>query len=215
MRKKAVVLLSGGLDSATTLYWAYKRGFRCYSLVFDYAQRHRREIYSALKISSSIKAEVTVIKLSFPWKGSSLLDKKKKIPIKISRSIPSTYVPARNSIFLSIACGFAETINASYVFFGANVIDYSGYPDCRPDFIKKFEEAINMGMKIKEKIKIRAPLLKMPKEEIVRLSVKLGVPLEYTWSCYRGGKKPCGKCPSCRIRREAFKKAGIQDPLEK
>lgn len=217
MRKKAVVLLSGGIDSSTTLYWALNKGYECHCLIFDYAQRHRKEVGCAKKIARMSGSSYRTVKLNFPWKGSSLVDRKKKIPRKVGAGIPSTYVPARNSIFLSVASGYAETIKAGHVFFGANVIDYSGYPDCRPAFIKKFQEAINLGIKGTpgRRLNIRAPLLKKKKTEIIALAQKLRVPIGQTWSCYRAGKTPCGQCPSCRIRAKAFKKLKLKDPLDK
>ncbi|MFN3551261.1 MAG: 7-cyano-7-deazaguanine synthase QueC [Endomicrobiia bacterium] len=219
LNKKCVVLLSGGLDSSTTLFYVKKKGFRPQCLIFDYGQRHRKEINSAKKIASYLKVKYYIVKIQLPWKGSSLLDKNLSLPVKkIKNVIPSTYVPARNLIFLSFAVSFAETINARYVFYGANQIDFSGYPDCREEFINKLQETIDVGIKssIKgEKIIIKAPLLKLSKEQIIKLALKLKVPLNLTWSCYKGDKKPCGVCDSCRIRAEGFKKADVEDPLLK
>ncbi len=214
-RKKAVVLLSGGLDSATTLYWAKKQGFRCYGLIFDYGQRHYKEIGSARRIARRANCDYRIVKFSLPWKGSSLLDRKIKIPVSTSGA-PNTYVPGRNTIFLSFAVSYAEAIGAQAIFIGANQIDFSGYPDCRTDFYRAFREVIRRGTKAGvegKRIKILTPLINKTKGEIVRLGSRLGVPYELTWSCYKGGKKPCGKCDSCLFREKGFKGAGVADPL--
>ena len=224
MSKKAVVLLSGGLDSATTLYFAKAKGFQCYCLIFDYGQRHKKEIALAKKIAQRAGCAWQIIKLSLPWKGSSLLDKKLKIPefsnstnsINSSNSIPSTYVPARNIIFLSFALSCAEAIKASSIFIGANAIDYSGYPDCRPEFYRAFIRAVNLGTKAGVEgrgFSIFTPLIKMTKAGIIKLGTRLKVPYELTWSCYQGGRKPCGKCDSCNFRARGFQEAGYRDPL--
>jgi len=224
MSKKAVVLLSGGLDSATTLYFAKTKGFQCYCLIFDYGQRHKKEIASAKKIAQRAGCAWQIIKLSLPWKGSSLLDKKLKIPefsnstnsINLSNSIPLTYVPARNIIFLSFALSCAEAIKASSIFIGANAIDYSGYPDCRPEFYRAFIRAVNLGTKAGVEgrgFSIFTPLIKMTKAGIIKLGTRLKVPYELTWSCYQGGRKPCGKCDSCNFRARGFQEAGYRDPL--
>jgi len=220
MKPKAVVLLSGGIDSSTTLYYALNKGYLCRVLVFNYSQRHVREINSAKKIASLAGVDYLVLKLNFPWRGSALLDKNAKIPLgkEDRKEIPSTYVPARNIIFLSYALSYAESISASEIFIGANAVDYSGYPDCRPQFIKAFQKMALVGTKagVEGKgIKISAPLIKMKKSEIIKLGAKLGVPYEYTWSCYRGGKISCGRCDSCILRKKGFKEAGLEDPLWK
>lgn len=212
-RKTAVVLLSGGLDSATALYLAKNKFDACRCLIFDYGQRHRKEIEAAKKIAQHARCPFQVIKISLPWKGSSLLDKTLSVP-KASRGIPSTYVPARNIIFLSFAFSYAESLGAQAVVIGAHTQDYSGYPDCRPQFLKNFLVAANSGMK-KSNIKIWAPLLSKGKKEIINLGIRAGVPLEHTWSCYEGGKVPCGACDSCVYRMKGFKEAGIADPLFK
>lgn len=211
--KKAIVLVSGGIDSAVTLYLARKKGFRTTALVFDYGQRHKKEIEFAKRIAKRTKTPYKIIKLYFPWKASSLLDRKAKIPIRYRRGrIPSTYVPGRNLIFLSIATSFAEGIKADTLFIGAHTRDFSGYPDCRKAFFDIFKKAINVGTKDGKHIKIYAPLVEKNKKEIIKLGLKLKVPFEFTWSCYKGGKHPCGACDSCFFRKEAFKKLDIKDP---
>jgi 7-cyano-7-deazaguanine synthase len=203
-KKKAVILLSGGIDSTTALYHAKNEGYQCYALIFDYGQRHQREIESALAVAKRAKIPYQILKIKLPWKGSSLLDKSKKIPVRRSGSvIPSTYVPARNTIFLSFALSYAEAIGARAVFIGANAIDFSGYPDCRPAFYNAYRKVAREGTKAK-KIKIFTPLIRMTKAQIIRWGKKLGAPLDLTWSCYQGGKKPCGICDSCRLREKGF-----------
>jgi 7-cyano-7-deazaguanine synthase len=160
--KKAVILLSGGIDSTTTLYFAKDKGFNCHCLIFDYGQRHKREIEAAKKIAKITGCSYQILKISLPWKGSSLLDKKIEIPKYRSKKIPSTYVPARNTIFLSFALSYAETIGAETIFIGANSLDYSGYPDCRPEYYRVFRKIINLGTKAgleKKRIEIKTPLI--------------------------------------------------------
>jgi 7-cyano-7-deazaguanine synthase len=215
--KKAVVLLSGGLDSAVTLYFARKHGFKCFCIIFDYGQRHSREIDSAKKIASAASYPYKIIKFKLAWGGSSLLDKKSKIPHSKDRlnSIPSTYVPARNIIFLSLALSYAEAIKAEAIFIGAHSQDYSGYPDCRPAFYKAFAKIINVGTKAGvegKAVKVFTPLINKTKAEIIRLGEGLSVPFQFSWSCYQGGRRPCGKCDSCYFRAKGFKEAGIEDP---
>lgn len=218
--KKAVVLLSGGLDSSTTLYLAKKFGFKCYALTFDYGQRHKKEILAAQKISCRLSIPLKVIKITLPWAKDALLDKKRIIPQrkleKITQYIPSTYVAARNTIFLSFAISYAESIGAEAIFIGANTRDWSGYPDCTPEYFKAFNQVIKIGTKAgrqKKKILIQAPLINKTKEEIVRLAKGLNIPFELTWSCYQGGRKPCGQCDACQLRAKGFKEVGIIDPL--
>lgn len=219
---KAVVLLSGGLDSATTLYWALSKGYRAYCLIFDYGQRHKREIEAARKISKATNCKYKVVKVDLPWKGGTLLDKKRSVPkdrslADVARCIPSTYVPARNIIFLSLATSCAESIGASALFIGAHQFDFSGYPDCRPRFFQAFRQVIKQGTKAgteKKNISIKTPLLNKTKAEIIKVAKRLGVPFELTWSCYKGGRVPCGRCDSCRLRAKGFKEAGIKDPLD-
>ena len=226
--KKAIVLLSGGLDSSTALYMAKRQGFDIFCLVFDYGQQHKRELGAAKRIARIARCRFTVLKIALPWKGSSLLDKQFKIPLfngeikpaakPAFNEIPSTYVPARNTIFLSFAISYAEAIGATDIFIGANALDYSGYPDCRPAYFKAFNRlailATKRGTERKD-IRIQAPLVRLKKSEIIKLGLKLGVPFDKTWSCYMGGKKPCGRCDSCVFRAKGFKEAGSKDPLIK
>ncbi|MBI4971891.1 MAG: 7-cyano-7-deazaguanine synthase QueC [Candidatus Omnitrophica bacterium] len=217
MSKSCVVLFSGGLDSTTTLYLAKKKGLRVYALTLDYGQLHRREIESARTIARRLGIPHHVLKISLPWKGSALLDKSKQLPKnrsvrEMNAEIPVTYVPARNTIFLSFALSWAEVINASSVWIGANAVDYSGYPDCRPDYISAVEKVFRLGTKNGRQgktISIEVPLIRKTKADIVKLALSLGVPLDETWSCYRGGKKPCGTCDSCLLREKGFEEAGV------
>ncbi len=236
--RKAVVLLSGGLDSATTLYWALDRGYEVHCLIFDYGQRHRREINQAKNISGKANCKYRVVKIELPWKGSSLLDGKAPIPKnrplseilhfvqdrpalsrakgEMAGTIPSTYVPARNAIFLSMATSFAEAIGADSIFIGAHRFDSSGYPDCRPEFYQAFSEVIKKGTKAgaeKKKISVKTPLINKTKAQIIKMGSRLGVPFQLTWSCYEGGKSPCGRCDSCKLRARGFKEVGVEDPL--
>ncbi|MFH1191117.1 MAG: 7-cyano-7-deazaguanine synthase QueC [Candidatus Omnitrophota bacterium] len=211
--KTAVVLLSGGLDSATVLYLARAQGYQCQVLIFDYGQRHRQEIACAVKIAKASGCVYRILKIKLPWKGSALLDRKIKVPEKITPSLPVTYVPARNIIFLSFALSLAEVIKARGIFIGAHAQDYSGYPDCRGEFFKAFVKMAKVGLAAKHKIAILAPLLNKNKSQIIRLGSALGVPFNLTWSCYRAGIRPCGKCDSCHYRAKGFKEAGLMDPL--
>ncbi|MDP8234195.1 MAG: 7-cyano-7-deazaguanine synthase QueC [Candidatus Saelkia tenebricola] len=218
--KKAVVLLSGGIDSVTSMFYALNKGFKLNALIFDYGQRHKRELASARKIAGIAGVSYKVVKVNFPWGGSVLLDKKSKLPHGrfMRKTIPSTYVPGRNIIFLSLGISYAEAISADEVFIGVNAVDYSGYPDCRPDFIKAFQKAVDLGIKSVvegKKIKISVPLINLSKKEIIELGLKLGVPFKDTWSCYSGGANPCNRCDSCLIRRKGFQDAGIKDPLDR
>ncbi|MFC1807560.1 7-cyano-7-deazaguanine synthase QueC [Candidatus Omnitrophota bacterium] len=217
---KAVVLLSGGIDSATTLYYAKSKGFKAYCLSFDYGQRHKKELLLARRLASKSESSWKLLNIKLPWKGSALLDKRAKLPkAKLHRrDIPATYVPARNIIFLSFAASYAETLGADRIFIGANQIDYSGYPDCRDNFLQAFNHALDKGTKRGaegKRIKIEAPLIRKNKRDIIRSAIKLGVPLKYTWSCYKGEERPCLRCDSCVIRANGFKDAGIDDPLLK
>ena len=213
---KAIVLLSGGIDSTTALLWAKNKGYKVFALIFDYGQRHKKEIKQAKLIAKKLHCKYTVLKINLAGGSSALVNKAIAVPDRAAaNSIPATYVPARNIIFLSFATAFAEEKKAQAIVIGTNQIDYSNYPDCRKDFLKAFQKAINKGTKsgIKGKaFKILAPLEDKTKAQIVKIAVKLKVPLKLTYSCYRGGRKHCGSCPSCRIRMGGFKKAGINDP---
>ncbi len=211
----AIVLLSGGLDSATLLYYV-KRRFNPLALVFLYGQRHRKELNSALKIAKACRVKAKRVKVDFPEVGSALLDTRLKLPGRLSRKIPITYVPGRNIVFLSIALSYAEAYGIDKIFIGVNAIDYSGYPDCRPEFIRAFNRMVKLGTKAgveSRPVKIVAPFINLKKSEIIKIGVSLGVPYELTWSCYAGEEKPCGRCDSCRLRAKGFREAGVNDPL--
>ncbi|MEK6645861.1 MAG: 7-cyano-7-deazaguanine synthase QueC [Candidatus Firestonebacteria bacterium] len=217
---KAIVLLSGGLDSTTTLYWAKYKGYKCSCLIFDYGQRHKREINSAIKIAKIAKCKYDIVKIKLPWSKSALTNKRINIPKRksgvLSSEIPITYVSARNTIFLSFALSYAESIKASVVLIGANAIDYSGYPDCRPEYYKAYEKVYKLGTKCGiegTKIKIVTPLINKTKSQIIKLALKLNVPIKWTWSCYTGEKIPCGKCDSCLLRMKGFKEVNILDEI--
>ncbi len=217
MNKKAVVLLSGGLDSSTTLYYAVAQGHDCRCLIFDYGQKHKKEIIQAKALARRAACRSVCVKINLPWKGSALLDNKISIPCNRAlktRGIPVTYVPGRNIIFLSFAASYAEAIGAKIIFIGANAVDYSGYPDCRPEFIRSYQAMLGRGLKTSlegKSIKVVTPLIHLSKARIVKLAVKLKVPLHLTWSCYNGGSKPCGVCDRCRLRAQGFAQAKIQD----
>jgi len=221
---EAVVLLSGGLDSSTVLAIARERGYAVTALTFDYGQKHKRELNSARRIAKHFRIkEHIVIPLDLGrLLSSSLTSKSMEIPQGttrkgVSSSIPSTYVPSRNIIFLSIGASIAESRGAAAVFIAANSVDFSGYPDCTPEFLEAFQKALDVGTKAGKEgrgMKVEAPILLLPKSEIVKEAVRLKVPLEFTWSCYRGGAKACGRCDSCLLRLEGFSKAGLEDPLE-
>jgi len=219
-KQKAIVLLSGGLDSATTLATALHKGYDVYALSFDYGQKHSRELDSAEKIAKHYNIKHKIVKIDLSWAKSALTDKKIKIPEKrkkIGKDIPVTYVPARNMIMLSFALAWAETINADAVFIGANAIDYSGYPDCRLEFYKAFQKAAMLGTKKgaeSKTIQIKYPLINMSKSKIIKKGMSLGVPYHLTWSCYKGEEKACGKCDSCILRLKGFREAGYDDPVE-
>jgi 7-cyano-7-deazaguanine synthase len=223
--KHAVVLLSGGLDSATTLAIARDLGYETYALSFDYGQRHRRELEAAAKVAKLLGAkEHRVVKIdSSIFSGSALTDDvdvpKARSEKEMGDNISVTYVPARNTIFLANALAWAETIPAGHIFIGANAIDYSGYPDCRPEFIALFETLANVATKAGAegaRLQIHAPLIKMSKADIVRKAVELNVDLSLTHSCYdptRDGRA-CGKCDSCQLRLKGFREAGVKDPIK-
>ncbi|MHC1680890.1 MAG: 7-cyano-7-deazaguanine synthase QueC [Methanomassiliicoccales archaeon] len=217
---KAICLLSGGLDSTVTLAYALHQGFEVTALTINYGQRHKRELDAARAVAAHYK--VPHIIMEFPLTGfrSALTDDSIPIPDRkpedIGYDIPETYVPARNIVFLSLAAGLAESVDASAVFIGANAIDYSGYPDCRPEFFQAFENMLEVGTKrgvLGHPVSIEHPILKMTKAEIVKLGLKLEAPLHLTWSCYRGGEKACGHCDSCVLRLKGFKEAGVKDPV--
>ncbi|MHB2026284.1 MAG: 7-cyano-7-deazaguanine synthase QueC [Elusimicrobiota bacterium] len=220
-RPQAVVLLSGGLDSAACLYWAAHKGYRCTALCLSYGQRHAREILCARRIAKAAGAGIISVKLPLPWLSvSSLVDGGKALPdIKISRigqgAIPSTYVPGRNAIFLALAGSLADAIGAQAVVIGANAIDFSGYPDCRPAFYRAFSSALKRGTRRGAQgkpIEILTPLIDLDKSGIIRLALKLKAPIHLTWSCYKGLKTPCGLCDSCKLRARGFAEIGIGDP---
>ena len=223
MVKKAVCLLSGGLDSATCLALARRDGYACYALSFDYGQRHRIELDAARRVAECLGAErhmVAAISLD-AFGGSALTADiavpKARSPETMSDGIPITYVPARNTIFLSFALAWAEVLESSDIFIGVNALDYSGYPDCRPEFIEAYERMANLatkaGVEGRTRIQIHTPLIRLSKAEIVRLGAKLGVPFGLTHSCYDPGPdgRPCGACDSCLLRRKGFEEAGIED----
>lgn len=259
MKEKAVVLLSGGIDSSTALAVAKAEGYELYALTFDYCQRHKRELESAEMVAgrlgvekhlvmsfdmreiggSALTADIEVPKdSSKPQAANRNLYKENTNPLPVAYSlalIPVTYVPARNTVFLSFALGWAETLRAEYIFIGANAVDYSGYPDCRPEYLKAFEEMSNLATKASVegglRYKIAAPLLFMTKGEIIKKGLDLGLDYSLTWSCYdpqtsnklqatSGGLKgkdlsmaPCGRCDSCLFREKGFREAGAKDPL--
>ena len=218
--KKAVVLLSGGLDSTITLYLAKNQGFEIYALSFDYGQKHNKELHSAKIIASKAQvAQHQIVSISLGnWGGSALTNKDIHIENgDVTRTdIPATYVPARNMVFLSIAASYAEAISAQDIFIGVSQVDYSGYVDCRESFIKSMEETINQGTVMgAEKglpIKIHAPFIYKTKADEIKTGMDIGADLSNTWSCYKGGEKPCGICDSCLLREKAFKEAGYPDP---
>ncbi len=223
MAPRAVVLLSGGMDSATALAIALKEGFEVMALSVDYGQRHRKEIDAARKVAKHfgirdhriVSLDLTAIG------GSALTDRKIPVPAQrrleeIGQGIPPTYVPARNTILLSYALGLAESTGAKAIYIAANQVDYSGYPDCRPEFYKAFAEVARLGTKRGvegDVIDIRTPLIAMSKADIVRKGEELGVPWALTWSCYQGEDKACGVCDSCQLRLKGFREAGVKDPI--
>lgn len=225
MTKKSVCLLSGGPDSAVTLAIAKSEGYETYALSFDYGQRHRKELECAKKIAKGMGVKKhEIFRINLDQIGGSALTGNLKLPegrraddIRKSKEIPATYVPARNTIFLSYGLAYAEVLNADAIFIGANILDFSGYPDCRPEYFKKFQEMANLATKraVEGKvIEIKYPVIEMTKAEIIKRGIELNVPLEYTWSCYKGGENACGICDSCVLRLNAFKEAGYQDPIE-
>jgi 7-cyano-7-deazaguanine synthase len=217
--KNAVVLLSGGLDSATVLAMARQQGFNCYALSVDYGQRHHAELAAAQRVAKTLGAtehrNISIDLTAFG--GSALTDSKIAVPEQMSTGIPLTYVPARNTIMLSLALAWAEVLKAQDIFFGVNAVDYSGYPDCRPEYVESFERMANLATKAAvegKPLKLHAPLLHLSKAEIIQEGIKLGVDYSITVSCYQADEqgRACGVCDSCRLRSAGFKLAGIQDP---
>jgi 7-cyano-7-deazaguanine synthase len=217
--KRAVVLLSGGLDSATALAIAKSQGYACHVLSFDYGQRSLTELNAAKRVADSIGvAEHRVLRLNLEdFGGSALTDTNIEVPEQESEGIPITYVPARNTVFLSLALGWAEVLHAEAIFIGVNAVDYSGYPDCRPEFIEAFEKMANLATRngvSGEPIRIETPLIDMTKAEIIQTGGKLGVDYAETVSCYQADDegRACGQCDSCRLRAKGFADAGLPDP---
>jgi 7-cyano-7-deazaguanine synthase len=221
--KKAVCLLSGGLDSATCLAYARREGFECFALSFDYGQRHRVELDAAAQVAACLGAARHIVaKISLDAFGGSALTDNIAVPKarsleEMGRGIPVTYVPARNTIFLSFALAWAEVLDSADIFLGVNALDYSGYPDCRPEFIEAYERMANLatkaGVEGRTRVKIHTPLIHLTKAQIVRLGYELGVPFGLTHSCYDPlpGSRPCGECDACLLRRKGFEEAGIED----
>jgi 7-cyano-7-deazaguanine synthase len=217
--KNAVVLLSGGLDSATVLAMARQQGFNCYALSVDYGQRHHAELAAAQRVAQTLGAtehrNISIDLTAFG--GSALTDSKIAVPEQMGTGIPLTYVPARNTIMLSLALAWAEVLKAQDIFFGVNAVDYSGYPDCRPEYVESFERMANLATKAAvegKPLKLHAPLLHLSKAEIIQEGIKLGVDYSITVSCYQADEqgRACGVCDSCRLRSAGFSLAGIPDP---
>ena len=220
--KKAIILLSGGLDSATALYVAQSQGFdELYALTFEYGQKHHREMQAAREIArnAGVREHRVVNLMLNQWGHSSLTDPETEIENgDTERSdIPATYVPARNMVFLSVAASWADALEITDIFIGVSQTDYSGYVDCREEFVRAMEEAVNLGTVLgaekRRRITIHAPFMHLTKAEEIRWGIQLGVDYGKTWSCYRGGERPCGSCDSCLLREKAFSAAGIKDPL--
>ena len=216
---RAVILASGGLDSSTVLALAQRQGYECYTLSFDYGQRHRAELVAAERISRAMGAvQHKVVTLDLRTiGGSALTDNAIDVPESETRGIPVTYVPARNTVFLSIALGWAEVLQADRIFVGVNAVDYSGYPDCRPEYISAFEKMANLATKAAVEgcyLKVETPLIDMSKADIIKAGSALGVDYSLTVSCYQADEQglACGKCDSCRLRRQGFEAAGLPDP---
>jgi len=216
---KAVVLLSGGLDSATTLAIAKSQGYACYALSVNYHQRHIAELEAAKKIAAQFKVEEhKTIEMDLSWMlTSALTNPDLKVPTELSTHIPITYVPARNTLMLTLALGWAEVIGAHDIFIGVNAVDYSGYPDCRPEYMEQFQKMANLATKSAvegQAIQLHTPLIDLPKEAIIAKGVSLGVNYNVTVSCYQADQagRACGVCDSCRLRQNGFKAAGIDDP---
>jgi 7-cyano-7-deazaguanine synthase len=220
--KPAVCLLSGGVDSATCLAFARREGFRCYALSFDYGQRHRAELNAAARVAASLgAAQHLIVPINLRVFGGSALTADIAVPKSgIAPGIPVTYVPARNTVFLSFALAWAEVLSCSDIFIGVNAIDYSGYPDCRPEFIAAFERMANLatkaGVERQTDVRIHTPLIQLSKCAIIKLGLQLGVEFGLTHSCYDPDEqaRACGLCDSCRLRLKGFAEAGLKDPLE-
>lgn len=218
-KKKAVVLLSGGLDSATTLAIAQRQGYACYALSMEYGQRHRAELNAARRVAQAMGViEHKVIRIGLETiGGSALTDVSIQVPTEPGEGIPVTYVPARNTLFLSLALGWAEVLGARHLFIGVNAVDYSGYPDCRPEFIRAFESLANLATKAGIEgvgFTVETPLIDLSKAEIIRQGLALGVDYGLTVSCYQANDNglACGVCDSCRLRAKGFMEAGVEDP---
>jgi 7-cyano-7-deazaguanine synthase len=217
--RSAVVLVSGGLDSATVLALARKQRFSCHAVSFDYGQRHRVELEAAHRVVESVGVVEHRV-MTIDWGnigGSALTDAAIAVPEEFGNGIPVTYVPARNTVFLSLALGWAEVIGARDIFIGVNAVDYSGYPDCRPEFIEAFERLANLATKAGvqgSKVRIHAPLIRLSKSQIIRKGIELGVDYSLTVSCYQPEQtgRACGRCDSCRLRRAGFEAARVPDP---
>ena len=214
----AVVLLSGGLDSATTLAWARREGYECHCLSVDFGLRHRAELEAAAEIARAIATSHKVVKIDLAeFGGSALTDASIDVPTRgVKGGIPITYVPARNTILLALALGWAEVLGAQHVFVGANAVDYSGYPDCRPEYLRAFEAMANLATKAAvegRRIEVRGPLVDKSKAEIIRLAIELGVDPSQTVTCYQPDAtgRACGVCDACRIRRDGFAASGMAD----
>lgn len=221
MMKQAVVLLSGGLDSATCLYWARRRGYRVHALSVRYGQRHVRELSAAGRLAASAGARLHLLDLPLPWlKTSSLVDGGKALPdVPLGRigreGVPTTYVPGRNTVLVALGVSLADAVGAEAVVVGANSLDCSGYPDCTPRFYEAMQRAAVLGTRRGAEgrpLRILAPLIRKDKAGIVRMAAALDVPMKWTWSCYRGGRRPCGRCDSCKLRAKGFSEAGREDP---
>lgn len=217
--KKAVVLVSGGLDSATCLAIARAQGYELYAISFDYGQRHRAELVAAATVANAFQAKAhKLVTLDMGTiGGSALTDNNLSVPEAPTEGIPITYVPARNTVFLALALGWAEVLNADDIFIGVNAVDYSGYPDCRPEFIRAFEKMANLATKKgveQNSISIHTPLIDLTKAQIIQQGTELGVDYSLTVSCYQADDQglACGKCDSCRLRRQGFVDAGVPDP---
>lgn len=215
----SVLLLSGGLDSTTVAAMLNREGREFSALTVDYGQKHSRELESAKRVASHFGVKEHIIMTLDLTKigGSALTDRGIEVPDSGGEGIPVTYVPARNTIFLSLAVAFAEARDADSVYIGANAVDYSGYPDCRPEYIEAFNRLVEVAVKRTVEgstLRIIAPLMKMSKAEIIRAGEDIGAPYELSWSCYRGGSRACGRCDSCRLRLKGFAEAGLKDPLE-